>query len=488
MKTIATLLVLTLVSCSSATVAPPDPVHRDIDAFVAKTLQTLPEIASIGIAVVHDGKRYARAYGYSDLAAKTPADAQTGYYIGSTTKAFTGLSAAILAERGVLDLDAPIAKYLPEVRFAPPIDGNRVTLRRLMSHTMPIENNAITFRTAFSGEHDPALLVRLLDSSTPRDETFDYDNMGYVVAGMVMQRVTGKPWQQLHDELIFQPLGMSRSTAYMSRAQKLAFPYELTRRGEFELLMFRKNDQMMHAAGGTVMTPEDLARWLEANVREGKVGAKQVLPASAIREAHKQQATVTNEKRGGFTASGYGFGWYQAKYDGIDTLYHGGGFEGWRTFFSFMPEQDRAVGVMTNSGSSNAVTYLVSEYIYDRLRNRPDLETTYAARLTQLRADVDKLKTGIVATVKSRADRKWTLTRDRASYAGRYSNPMFGTLVLEQRGDQLVASLGHLSSVVEPFTEPETARVELIPMTGEVLRFPDTNTIVWRDARFTRVP
>ena len=80
-----------------------------------------------------------------------------------------------------------------------------------MSHTALIDNHPVVFRTAFSGEHTTAALLEVLAQSKPRKEGFRYDNLGYVVAGLAFERVTGRTWQQLHDELVFTPLGMHRT-------------------------------------------------------------------------------------------------------------------------------------------------------------------------------------------------------------------------------------------------------------------------------------
>src|SRR5881409_3373429 len=140
-------------------------VPHDIDSFFERTLREIPDVKSVGLAIVRDGKPYyAAAYGLADVEKKTRSDARTGYYIASATKSYTGLACAILASRGQLDLDAPISRYLPEVTS----DAGKVTLRQFLTHTSPIENDGVVFRTAFSGEHTPALLVSLLNSSKLR--------------------------------------------------------------------------------------------------------------------------------------------------------------------------------------------------------------------------------------------------------------------------------------------------------------------------------
>lgn len=459
-QTIAITLLLLAAVAGSA-----ESIKTDIDRFVAQTLKELPDVTSIGIAVVRDGKPfYSAGFGYADVEKQTRADANTGYYIASSTKSYTGLACAVLANRGRLDLDAPISTYLPEVTS----DAGKVTLREFLTHTAPITNEAIVFRTAFSGEHTPKLLATLLNSSKPRKEGFQYDNLGYVVASLVIERVTGKPWQKALDELVFTPLGMSATTAYMSVAQRgaLASPYEVNRKAEMVRLQFGKNDQMMHAAGGIVTTPADLTRWLAANVS----GSKRI-PAAAFAEAHRQQTAATAD-RDGFKGSGYGFGWYQADYAGDKVLFHLGGFEGWRAHVSFMPEKKLGVAVVTNSGGySGRVLNLIAAYVYDRLLEKPDAEKSNAEALAKATAAVQPQRERFLADVAKRAQRPWMLKHPNASYAGRYENPLFGTIVIEERGEKLVASLAKLTSEVEAFTEPESARVELTPGNGSVLRF-----------------
>ena len=438
MKRIALFLVL-LLTVSIAAAA------GEIDTFVDQTLREIPgTIPSIALVVVQNGKVvYLR-------------EPQTPYYIGSTTKAYTGLACAILAQRGQLHLDAPITKYLPEVKLE-----KAPTLRAFLTHTSGIQNDPIGFRTAYTGQHTPALLLSLLNSSTPAKPGFQYDNLGYVVASLVIERVTGKPWQDALDELVFAPLGMRHTTAYMSKAGKLPTGYVSS--GPSRLV---KNDTMMHAAGGIVTTASDLARWLEANMTKGRLGGKQRIPAAAFEEAQRLQVPVQHE-RGPIAARGYGFGWYQGDYDGEEILYHGGGFPGWRSLFTFMPKRGIAVGMMTNTSSpvGAGLGEKIVYGIYDRLLGKP------APSIAELKATVEKRKQAMLDDAAKRAARPWMLKHPNAAYVGRYENPGFGTITIEERGGKLYASMPNLGSVLEAFTEPETARVEFVPEQGEVFTF-----------------
>lgn len=448
MKRIAVTLALFLAAAVAAA--------SEIGAFVDRTLREIPgTIPSIAVAVVQDGKV---VYMH---------DPKTPYYIGSTTKAYTGLACAVLAQRGKLDLDAPITKYLPEAKLE-----KAPTLRAFLTHTSGLENDPIVFRTAYTGEHSPALLVSLLASSTPAKPGFQYDNLGYVVASLVIERVTGKPWQDALDELVFAPLGMRHTTAYMSKAGKLPAGYLFGRDGALTPVALTKNDQMMHAAGGIVTTAEDLGRWLQANLANR---------GAAFAEAHRQQVAVAREHPP-FAGKGYGFGWYEGSYDGEDILFHGGGYPGWHSFFSFMPKRGIAVGVMTNTSSplGAALADKIASGIYDRLLDKP------APSIAELKERIDKGRKALLDDVAKRAARPWSLKQPNAAYAGRYENPLYGTIAIEERDGKLYATLANLHSVLEAFIEPETARVELVPDGGDVFRFHD-GALTWQKVEFRRV-
>ncbi|HVG25234.1 MAG TPA: serine hydrolase [Thermoanaerobaculia bacterium] len=467
----AVLLLLLLSACAAAPRAVTDAELRDIDRFVTRTLQTLPEVPSVGLAIVRDGKTYARGYGLADRERNVAATADTGYYNGSNTKAYTAVVCTMLAQEGKIDLDVPVTTYLPEVQFAPPIDASKLTLRRFLSHTSGIENFPVVFRTAFSGEHTPKELVRILSLSKAGPEGFHYDNLGYVIASLIVERVTGRKWQDVLDQRLFEPLGMHRTTAYMSEArrQPVAVPYDMNAQGTMSRIEFGwKDDSMMHAAGGIVTTPNDLAKWLQANLTQQ--------PAYA--ETQRKQVEAKRDSFI-FDGTGYGFGWYQSDLHGEQLLYHGGGYEGWRSVYSLLPEKKMAVGALTNAGFSHSPLELISAYVYDRLLGTANVDATYDEKLTQLRARFDTVKKNHIDDAAKRASRTWTLTHPRDAYAGRYESPTYGTLTIEQRGEKLVATIGRLSAELEPFTNPDSARVELIPGTGEVLQFrfaPGANT------------
>lgn len=476
MRRTLSLFAVLLFAVSCVTVqAAPDPAAQRIDRFIRQAMSEFPEVPSMGVAVVRDGRTLlVRSYGLRDRERKLAADENTVYYIASSTKSYVGLLAAILDARGVVDLDQSITHYLPELSFGAGIDPKKITLRALLTHTSGIDNDAIVMRTAFSGEHTPAGLVELLGRSKAIEPKFKYDNLGYVAVGLALERVTGKKWQDLLATEVFAPLGMTRTTAYMSRAASwpVAKPYDVNRDMQLYLLPNLKTDATMHAAGGLVTTPRDLARWLEANVNAGRVGGRQAIPAAAIAEAHKRQVDTPETNWYRFKRYAYALGWYHSDYEGATLIHHFGGFEGWRAHVSFLPQQKHGVATTVNtSGPGAQLRDLVAAYAYDVLLGKPDVDAAYVAHLAKMRTDTDEQFTRRRTEIAERMKRPQSLVRARDAYAGAYKSDLYGTLTIRPDGSNLRASIGQLAGVLEPFTEPDSARVELIPGSGDSLRF-----------------
>jgi CubicO group peptidase (beta-lactamase class C family) len=441
------------------------------------TLFALDLAPGISVAVVRDTQLiYAKGFGWADVEARRAVTPETIFYIASTTKSFTGLAAVLLDEQGRLDLDAPLSRYLPAARLQAPLSTDSITLRSLLSHIHGIDNNGpIIFRTAYTGEHTNDQLISLLAAhpvaKTGRD--YVYGNIGYNIAALAMDVTLRESWRDVLQCMIFQPLGMTSTTAYVSRVprDRLAQPYRWEPTG-FARAPYNKGDANMQAAGGLVSTASDMARWLEAHINDGVVDGRRVFSASAIAETHRRQATFRREMRG-LMLNGYGFGW-QIGTLGADTiLTHGGGFLGFSTQMSFMPQRRIGVVVMTNeNGTGSALAELAARAVYGRLISGQGFSPDSLARL---RAEAGAVRERIAADRARRAARPQTLPFPLEAYAGTYENELYGRIVFSVVNGKLEARAGQAWSAVEVYDGANNAlRVELTG-SGEVARFTMEN-------------
>jgi CubicO group peptidase (beta-lactamase class C family) len=397
---------------------------------------------------------------------------ETIFYIASTTKSFTGLAAVLLDEQGRLDLDAPLSRYLPGAKLQAPLTADSITLRSLLSHTHGIDNDGpIVFRTAFSGEHTNDGLLTLLAAHPPAKTGRDYayGNIGYNIAALAMDVALGESWRDVLHRTIFQPLGMTSTSAYVSRMprERLAQPYRWEPTG-FARAPYNKGDANMQAAGGLVSSARDMTRWLEAHINGGVVDGRRVFSAAAIAETHRPHATVRQNVRG-LALSGYGFGWQIGTLGSDTLLVHGGGFLGFSTTMSFMPQRRIGVVAMTNdNGMGYALAELAARAVYSTLLGGGTMSPDSLARI---RAEAAGARERVAADRARRASRSQTLPFPLEAYAGTYENELYGRIVFTVVNGKLEARAGAAWSAVEVFDGANNAlRVELTG-SGTVARF-----------------
>lgn len=451
------------------------PAAPRLDPFV-EAVFALDAVPGMAVAVVQGGETvYLVGLGAADREAGRPVTPDTVFYLASTTKSFVGTAAAKLHAGGALDLDRPLAAYLTGASYHPGVDPADVRLRDLLTHTHGIENDGpVTFRLAFSGDHDPRLVRALLAHHRPAESgrEFEYGNIGFNVAALAMDEALGKGWKDVLAAELFEPLGMQSTTGYVSRVdpERLAWPYRLEAQG-FSRVPYAKGDSNMHSAGGLVSTARDLARWIEAHLERGVLDGRRVLAAEVVELAQRPHA-VQSTREQAFTYTGYGLGWATGEYDGDALVAHHGGFNGFQTHLSLLPERGIGVAVLTNATPAGGlVGELVARCAYDLLLDRPraaerldDAILAFETRLAGIRASIAEDR-------ERRAARPQTLPRPLEVYAGTYTNDVMGSITFEVVDGRLEARMGRLWSAVEVFdAERDLLRVELTG-SGQVVRF-----------------
>ena len=348
-----------------------------IDELVAERLAQ-PGGVGLSIAVAQHGKiLLEEGHGIADAELDVPVDEETMFRIGSVTKQFTAALVMRLVEQERLALDDQIARYLPDS----PLQGRAVTIEQLLQHTSGIKSYTDlgeAWEKLWPLELTHAELLALVE-----DEPFDfepgsgwrYNNTGYYLLGMVIERVTGRSYAEHLQEELCTPLGLTR-TRYDSNRELIhnrAQGYTLD--GD-ELV----NDQMIGmsqpgAAGGILSTAGDLVRWQMA-LTTGKV----VRPESFAR-----MRTSTVLPNGHDTR--YGFGLQLDEWAGMPRVQHGGGIFGFNSMLFWLPDQDLHVAVISNGEPlssaelAEAIAYAVLDIEPPSLKDEP-IPADLIARLT----------------------------------------------------------------------------------------------------------
>jgi D-alanyl-D-alanine carboxypeptidase len=329
---------LLLPVCAMAALAQlPAPVETAVDDAVHKVLAETGG-PSASIAIVKDGKvAYTRAYGDARLEPKAPAQAGMRYKIASNSKQITAAAILLLAEDGKLSLDDPVARFLPSLTRAPD-----VTIRRLLSHTSGYEDyyplDYVTPLMARETTPD-----RILDQWARKPLDFEpgtkwqYSNTNYTIAGLIIEKITGRPLIDFLRARIFDPLGMRSPIDVDREPWSAGDPLGYTR---FALGPLRRVEAegrgWMYAAGELAMTARDLALW-DISLMNGSV----LKPASL-------EALTTEVKLASGTGTGYALGLQVSKREGRRKWAHTGGASGFLSSNFTRPDERISVTVLTN--------------------------------------------------------------------------------------------------------------------------------------------
>jgi N-acyl-D-aspartate/D-glutamate deacylase/CubicO group peptidase (beta-lactamase class C family) len=337
---ITIVVCLTLAGCGGdlPSTGRPDLAAR-IDALFAP-LATGDSPGAAVIVIRNDEVLHAAGYGYADLQSREPITPQTSFRLASVSKQFTAMAIMILADRGELDYDDPLVKYLPELG---PF-GEKITLRHLLTHTsglpdyydvleeetvegMPDTEQAMQFLAAWD---EPPLFAP--------GERYEYSNPGYEMLALVVERVSGQRFGRFLEDNIFLPLGMTETVVRDSTEPEIpnrALGYT-RKEGSFELLDEHPLNHII-GSGGMYSTVEDLARWDQA-----------LYTATLVQRATLEQAWSPVRLTGGEEYP-YGFGWRLGRYGGLGRrLCHAGGWLGFSTFIVRYPEHRFSVIVLSN--------------------------------------------------------------------------------------------------------------------------------------------
>ena len=326
-----------------------DDVGAWLDGFVPYALHA-GDIAGAVVVVVKDDKILAlKGYGWADVARRRPVNPQTTLFRpASISKLFTWTAVMQLVEAGKLDLDADVNRYL-DFRI-PPRDGKPVTLRELMTHTAGFEEQAKDLYAVDAAHLTP--LAQYERTHLPRrvfppGEVVAYSNYGAGLAGLIVQRVSGEPYQAYVERHILAPLGMAHSTFReplpAALAGDLANGYAL---GSGPPKPFEWDN--IAPAGALTTSGADMARFMIAHLNDGRFGAAQILAPASAEQMH---ATAFRSVPG---VNGMTLGFFEGDRNGHRVIGHDGDLDYFHSELDLVLDQHVGVFVSINSAGAGA--------------------------------------------------------------------------------------------------------------------------------------
>jgi CubicO group peptidase (beta-lactamase class C family) len=452
---------LTLLVGFAAGAAPPP----DIDDYVARTLQAF-DAPGFSLAIVENGKTvHARGYGVRRLGDKARADEHTIFPIGSCTKAFVSAGLAILVDEGKVSWDDKVADVLPGFRMRDAYTTAHMTVRDLLVHNSGLSLGAGDLLWLGGTDYSRRGLMERLRYIEPQRSFRDgyaYDNVLYVVAGLLVEQLSGMSWETFTEKRILAPLGMKDSTVPFDKALKARNRAQLHARLKGEMRGLGPNEVLPDRstvaespnaapAGSIQASAVDIAEWMKVQLARGTLPngkrlysekqAEEMWTPRTI-EPPDRYPPILDARKPNFNL--YALGWSIEDYRGHKVVNHTGGVFGGAAWVLLIPEKNVGIAAMVNSedgAARRAVVYHLADYY---------LGLSQEDWIGNYRTAVDEIMAGGLKALKS-------LPPDPGSgpgpslplekYAGRYEDAWYGTATIRHDGGALQLQFDHTRAI-----------------------------------------
>lgn len=386
----------------------------------------------LSVAIVKNNKIiYSKGFGYRNLAEKLPATANTVFPIGSATKAFTASLLGILESESKISLKEKPSFYIPKLQFYNGKMNDLIKIEDLLSHKSGLGNLDGTL--ILFPEKERMKTIKRLKYLKPNgivNESWIYSNMGYTIAGTIVEQVTNKSWDNNIKTNIFSPLTMNNSYTTlkeMESTNNFSYGYGILN-GKTEKVLYE--DYYSYSPAGAIKSSSnDMGNWVLTWLNNGKFNEQQVLPENYVKNA----TTIHNiRSQDDADSSAYlfgdGFGWRGQSFKGHYKINHGGNTSGFSSQVVIYPNDKLGIVVLTNQQNS-LLPYIISDVITNRMLDLPKTEldkypiTVY---------DIYKIDNEI----KEINDDKKP-THKLTDFCGKYFNKGYGTFQITQEESSL---------------------------------------------------
>lgn len=350
----------TALLCSSLIIVPQLLAQADpkVAAFDAYTAAAVKDWGAVGLAVaiVKDGKTiFAKGYGVRELGQRDPANENTLFSIGSTTKAMTAAAIGMLVDEGKVRWDDPVSKHLPWFQLSDPYITRETTVRDLLTHRAGLANGDVLWYRTDNSPAEVLRRARFIPMAYSTRSSFIYQNVMYATAGAVVAAASGMPWERFVETRIFEPLGMSRTVSTLAGTagkSNVASPHQRVA-GEIRVISNAAVDPVA-AAGSVWSSVADMARWATFMIDSGRVNGRPLLKPATWAELFKPQTMVppsefypTQQLTKPHWMT-YGLGWFQHDYQGRMLQFHTGSIDGMVAIIGLIPDERLGVYVLAN--------------------------------------------------------------------------------------------------------------------------------------------
>ena len=413
---------------------------KEVDDY-ANTVIATHKGPGMAIAIVKDDKlAFAKGYGVRELGKAAPVDENTLFAIASNSKAFTTASLAILVDEKKIAWEDKVSKYLPDFEMYDPWVTSELTVRDLVTHRVGLDTfsgDLLWYETTFTAD-DILGRVKYLKPVSSFRTRYGYQNLMYIAAGKIVEKVAGKPWCTFVRERILDPLGMNRTTCgFGNLGDNAAIPHNESG-GPLRPLP-HGNVNGGYGAVALNSSVSDLSKWIRLQLGKGKFEGKQIFSEAQAWQMHQpylaqqiSEPAFKNNPTRHFT--GVAMGWFVYDYHGRKVINHSGGLDGMLSYTVLIPEENVGFVVLTNNESPSFA--VIMSKIRDVFVNAPkrDWNAEAVEQITRNKAAAEESR----KTADAARAQNTKPSLPVAGYAGTYSDKLYGDITIVEENGRLV--------------------------------------------------
>jgi CubicO group peptidase (beta-lactamase class C family) len=415
------------------------------DGYIAQAVKDW-EVPGLAISVVKDDSMvFARGYGVRAVGAHDSVNTHTLFALGSTTKAFTAMSLALMVDAGKLRWDDPVATYIPDFVLRDPYVTHELTIRDLLTHEMGFADPEYLW---YGNDQTLASMIRRLRYLPPETSFrshFAYNNIGYAAAGLIAGIANRSAWVDLVRTRILAPLGMSETVMEgpeLKRKSNVTRPHYYIHDTLRALpAVAQQLVDPIAPAGSMYSNVLDMAKWIRFLLDSGRVGGKRLVSDTAFAELMRPQVLV---QRKGFYPTAkltspnfiaYGMAWFLEDYRGEKVVFHTGSIDGLVAIVGLIPARRLGVVVVANRDHAE-LRHALMYRVFDAYLGPPRRDWS-----TEMRAMYQKVQDSVKLAEKEIETKRIADTKPSlplARYAGRYADSLYGRVTVRLERGRLV--------------------------------------------------
>lgn len=399
------------------------------------------------VGVIKNGEViYLKGHGFTELGKEESVNEKTLFAIGSTSKAFTAAAVCKMAELGKISLDTPIVSYLPDFRLWDEYATQHMTARDLLSHRSGLPRHDLAWYGMPKGREELFQSLPYLEPTASFRAVYQYQNLMFMTAGYLIEKVMGVSWEEFIQEYFFDPLEMTSanfSVGDMQESEFFAKPYTYNWEEEEIIAMDFRNIDAIGPAGSINASVEEMLHWVHMQLNGGKFQGKEIISQASLMETHRPHMVVPlaflNGTDPGYQAGevhllNYGLGWFISAYRGHLRFQHSGHIDGFSADVALFPEDSLGIVILVNQNGSLGAN-VMRNVIADLLLELTEIDWNERALET-----VDQNRMQAKEVEKMMQDEKAGKSRPSHSlseYGGTYEHPAYGKIDIVFQEDSL---------------------------------------------------